>query len=58
MKKAYIFSNLILKMEASITSKNLETKGTESKCTAEIFYNGIGCKFRNYISEREFRDIS
>jgi hypothetical protein len=44
-------------MEASITSQNLETKGTKSNYPAEIFYNGIGPKFRNNISEREFRDI-
>jgi len=40
-------------MELSITNEKIK----ESSCPAEIFYNGVGCKFRNFFSEREFRDI-
>lgn len=40
-------------MDLKTTSNNSKKETTY----AEIYYNGVGCKFRNYLSEREFREI-
>ena len=44
-------------MELSITNEQKNLKEKSISNTATIFYNGIGCKFRNYFTEKEFRNI-
>jgi hypothetical protein len=42
-------------MELEINSK--KPKNEPLFNSAQIYYDGICCKFRNYFSEREFRNI-